>query len=144
MKEDALFCVGQKAFINKDGKILVLNDPGEGLDFPGGKIQEGEAKDGIAKSLLLALEREVSEETGLKIKVGDPFIVWYHKFPEGSRNYPKVVYLVGFKCEHVSGDVRLSNEHDNYRWVDNNDYHEVDDGSDYFDALIKYFELTSI
>ena len=46
--KDALFCVGQKAFIEKDGKVLVLNDPEEGLDFPGGKIQVGEAKDGKA------------------------------------------------------------------------------------------------
>jgi len=42
MKEDALFYVGQKAFIEKDGNILILNDPSEGLDFPGGKIQIGE------------------------------------------------------------------------------------------------------
>lgn len=27
MKNDALFCVGQKAFIEKDGNVLVLNDP---------------------------------------------------------------------------------------------------------------------
>ena len=46
MNDDALFCVGQKAFIEKDGKVLILNDPGEVLDFPGGKIQDGEAKDG--------------------------------------------------------------------------------------------------
>ena len=45
MKNDALFCVGQKAFIEKDGKVLILGDPTEGLDFPGGKIQDGEAKD---------------------------------------------------------------------------------------------------
>ena len=53
MKNDVLLCVGQKAFIKKDGKVLVLfaSDPGSPLDFPGGKIQEGEAKDGVAKSL---------------------------------------------------------------------------------------------
>ena len=39
MKKDALFCVGQKAFIDKNGEILILNDQIEGLDFPGGKIQ---------------------------------------------------------------------------------------------------------
>ena len=44
MKDDALFCVGQKAFIEKEGKVLILHDPVEGLDFPGGKIQEGEAQ----------------------------------------------------------------------------------------------------
>ena len=140
MNDDALFCVGQKAFIEKDGKVLILNDPGEGLDFPGGKIQDGEAKDGDASSLFRSLQREVREETGLEIEVGNPFVVWYHEFPKNHRNYPKVAYLVGFKCKYISGEIKLSDEHNKFKWVDKNDYAEVDDGSDYFDALKKYFE----
>lgn len=139
MKEDALFCVGQKAFIERDGKVLVLFDPIEGLDFPGGKIQEGEAKDGDASSLILSLQREVREETGLEIEVSNPFAVWYHEFPKGHRNYPKVVYLVAFRAMYISGEFTLSDEHNNFRWVDKNNYKEVDDGSDYFDVLRKYF-----
>lgn len=139
MKNDALFCVSQKAFIEKDGKVLVLHDPIEGLDFPGGKIQEGESKNGEAASLLRSLQRETREETGLEIAVGDPFAVWYHEFPKNHRNYGKVVYLVAFKCKYVSGELELSEEHDKFRWVGKNDYTEVDDGSDYFDVLEKYF-----
>lgn len=139
MKNDALFCVGQKAFIEKDGKVLILGDPIEGLDFPGGKIQDGEAKDGDASSLAEALKREVREETNLEINVFDPFHVWYHEFPKTSRNYGKVVYLVAFKCKYISGDLKLSEEHDKYQWVDRNNYKEVDDGSDFFDVLKKYF-----
>ena len=139
MKDDALFCVGQKAFIEKDGKVLILGDPVEGLDFPGGKIQEGEAKDGDVFSLIRSLKREVKEETGLEIEVFNPFAVWYHEFPKGHRNYGKVVYLVAFKCRYISGELKLSDEHDKFRWVDKNDYKEVDDGSDYFDVLRKYF-----
>src|SRR3989338_6849552 len=111
MNDDALFCVGQKAFIEKDGKVLILGDPTEGLDFPGGKIQDGEAKDADASSLVLALKREVLEETGLEIEVFNPFAVWYHEFPKGHRNYPKMVYLVAFKCTYVSGELKLSDEH---------------------------------
>lgn len=77
MNDDRLFYVGQKAFIEKDGKILVLNDPAEGLDFPGGKIQVGEI------NFTEALKREVGEETNLEIEVGNPFTTWYNKFPEG-------------------------------------------------------------
>lgn len=139
MKNDGLFCVCQKALIKKDGKVLVLNDPIEGLDFPGGKIQEGEAKDGEANSLILALQREVREETGLEIEVFDPFHVWYHEFPKESRNYGKVVYIVAFKCKYLSGEIKLSDEHNKFKWVDKNDYKEVDDGSDFFDVLEKYF-----
>jgi 8-oxo-dGTP diphosphatase len=138
-KRDALFCVGQKAFIEKDGKVLVLFDPSEGLDFPGGKIQEGEAKEGDRSSLTNALKREVREETGIEIEVFDPFEVWYHEFPTHHRNAGKVVYLVAFKCKYVSGEVLLSEEHNNYRWVDNKNYKEVDDGGNYFDLLEKYF-----
>ncbi|MDP3901674.1 MAG: NUDIX domain-containing protein [bacterium] len=140
MKDDALFCVGQKAFIEKDGKILVLHDPLEGLDFPGGKIQEGEARDRDVTSLINALKREVMEETGLTIEVFDPFAVWYYEFSKASRNYGKVVYLVGFKCKYISGELKLSDEHDSFRWVDRSNYKEVDDGSDYLGALEKYFK----
>ncbi len=139
MKEDALFCVCQKAFIEKDGKVLILGDPEEGLDFPGGKIQEGEAKDGDANSLLEALKREVREETNLEVEIQDPFAVWYHEFPKTSRNFGKVVYIVGFRCKYTSGELKLSNEHNKYQWVDKSDYKTVDDGSDFFDVLEKYF-----
>jgi len=141
MKKDALFCIGQKAFVEKDGRVLVLFDPKEGLDFPGGKIQEGEAKDGDSSSLIASLQREVREETGLEIEVFDPFAVWYHEFPKEHRNYSKVVYLIAFRCKYVSGELTLSDEHDGFKWVDKNDYKEVDDGSDYFDILEKYFSV---
>ncbi len=139
MKKDALFCVGQKAFIEKDGKVLILFDPIEGLDFPGGKIQEGEAKNGDVNSLLSALKREVWEETSLEIEVFDPFSVWYHEFPKNHRNFGKVVYLVAFKCKYLSGEIKLSEEHNNFKWVDKNDYQEFNDKSDYFNVLEKYF-----
>ena len=42
MKNDQIFFVGQKAFIGKDNKVLVLFNTRNKIDFPGGKIQEGE------------------------------------------------------------------------------------------------------
>ena len=77
------------------------------------------------------------EETGFEIEVLNPFAVWYHEFPKNHRNYPKVVYLVAFKCKYISGELKLSEEHDNFKWVDRDSYKEVDDGSDYFDVLRK-------
>ena len=135
MKEDAQFYVGQKAFIEKDGAVLVLNDPTEGLDFPGGKIQVGEI------DFIEALKREVREETKLEIEVGAPFTVWYNEFSAPHRNAGKKVYLVGFRCKYKSGEVVLSDEHDNFRFVTKENYHEVDDESPYFKALDTYFHL---
>ncbi|MBI3589130.1 MAG: NUDIX hydrolase [Candidatus Liptonbacteria bacterium] len=134
MPEDKLFCVGQKAFINKNGEVLVVNDPQLGLDFPGGKIEEGEF------DFNESMKREVREETGLEIEIGDPFFSWYFKYPLGSRNYGKEVYLVGFKCKYVSGEVKISDEHSSFKWVNKNNYEVVKENSDYFRALEKYFE----
>ena len=133
MKEDALFYIGQKAFIEKDGSILVLKNLNEGLDFPGGKIQIGEL------DLPEALRREVREETSLEIEIRELFVTWYNEFPEHHRNAGKKVFFVGYRCKYKSGDVNLSHEHNSYRWVNRNDYHEVDDKSKFFDALEQYF-----
>lgn len=133
MAEDQLLYVGQKAFIEKDGKVLVLMDPDLGLDFPGGKIQEGETD--FAESL----KREVREETKLEIEKGDAFTTWYNVFGAKHRNAGKKVYLVGFKCKYLSGEITLSDEHSEYRWIDKSDYKKLDDGSLYFKALEKYF-----
>lgn len=136
MADDQLLYVGQKAFIEKDGKVLVLMDPDLGLDFPGGKIQEGET------DFTESLKREVREETKLEIKKGDSFFTWFNVFGAKHRNAGKKVYLVGFKCKYLSGEVTLSDEHSEYTWVDKNDYKKLDDGSLYFKALEKYFLTT--
>ncbi len=133
MKEDAQFYVGQKAFIQKGNEVLVLGDPHEGLDYPGGKIQEGET------DLSESLKREVREETGLEIEVGAPFATWTNTFPAHHRLAGKQVYLVGYRCKYVSGEVKLSDEHDKFHWVTKENYKEVDDGTTYFDILNKYF-----
>jgi 8-oxo-dGTP pyrophosphatase MutT (NUDIX family) len=133
MAEDKMFFVGQKAFIEKDGSVLVLNDPVAGLDFPGGKIQIGET------DFTLALKREVREETSLEIVVGDAFATWFLEFAPPHRNAGKQVYLVGFKSKYLSGEVKLSDEHNLFRWVTKDNYREVDDGSAYFKILEKCF-----
>lgn len=133
MKEDQNYWVGQKAFIKRGNEVLVLSDPTEGLDFPGGKIQEGEM------DLDKSLQREVMEESGLEIKVGEPFAVWQNSFPSHHKYTGKKVYLVAFKCEYVSGEVILSDEHNKFRWVNKDNYKEVDDGTQYFEILEKYF-----
>lgn len=133
MKEDVLFYVGQKAFIKKGDEVLVLGDPIEGLDYPGGKIQEGEF------DLEESLKREVMEETGLEISVGEAFVTWTNIFPPQHRLAGRRVFLVGYKCEYVSGDVILSDEHNKFSWVTKDNFNTVDDGTSYFEILKKYF-----
>lgn len=64
---------GQKALILKDGKVLVCRGIGDtDWDLPGGRLHVGEdPQDG--------LKRELKEELGAEVEVGEPFFVtvWY-------------------------------------------------------------------
>jgi 8-oxo-dGTP pyrophosphatase MutT (NUDIX family) len=102
-------------------KVLILNDKGELLllrrsqtdtrrpgqwDFPGGNVDQGE-------DLLAAAIRETDEEAGIAIK--NPKVVYAHSEPL----LPDVLPTWIFFAEKVAGrpDVRLSLEHDNFKWV---------------------------
>lgn len=120
-----LFQVGQKGFIEKDGKILVVFRFNGWFDFPGGRIEDGE------NDFTAALQREIREETSLEVEVGAPFTTWLGR---GDR-----VYLVGYRCRYLSGDVFLSAEHVDHRWVDAETFGVLDDGSAPFEVLRRYF-----
>lgn len=127
MDDAERFIVGQKALIEKDGKILVLNDPLRGLDFPGGKVQVGEV------NLKGSLHREIKEETKIEVEIMDPFDVGYW-------NKTKPTYFVFFKAMYKSGEVKLSNEHDSFDWVGKKDLARLDNAHSFYRILEEYFE----
>ena len=55
-------------------------------------------------------------------------------------NIGKLIFLVGYKCKYLSGELKLSEEHNNFRWVNKNNYQELGDDGEYFKAIEKYFE----
>ena len=67
MAEDRRFYVGQKALIERDGRVLVLFNEGNHFDLPGGK-SPGRASWTWSKPC----NREVREETSLEIAAGSP------------------------------------------------------------------------
>jgi len=138
MPRDQIFFVGQKALIEKDGRVLVLFRKPYGADLPGGKVQEGEL------DFNLSLQREVKEETGLSIAVGEPFATEYFKFPETLRKERNLecayIYLVMYQVTNVTGEISLSDEHESYTWVSQDDYQELDDRSGVIKKVLqKYF-----
>ena len=67
------------AIIRKDGQILITQrldnvQLARLWEFPGGKVEAGE-------SLEVALQREIHEELGIKIRVCDEFFTVDHDYP---------------------------------------------------------------
>jgi hypothetical protein len=67
--------------------------------------------------------------------------VYQNVFPAHHKHAGKRVFIVTFTCTYVSGDPTLSEEHDNFVWVNKNNYHDVNDGTSYFEMLETYFNL---
>lgn len=129
--KDTLYYVGQKAFIRKGDEVLVLLK-NKGLRCPGGKIRAGE-------DLVESLKREVREETSLEITVGESFATWTYLYCGDHPLAGSNLFLVGYKCEYVSGEVVLNEEHDDYAWVNKDNYTKYKADSDAYRVLEKYF-----
>ena len=76
-------------------------------EFPGGKVEGGE-------SLRAALEREIREELGIKIRVHDEFYTTEHDYPT------KSVRLHFFDCTVVEGHAKPVQVAD-LRWINAED-----------------------
>jgi 8-oxo-dGTP pyrophosphatase MutT (NUDIX family) len=134
--EDQLFFIGQKAFIeNDEGAILILKNTKGQIDFPGGKIQIGET------DFPESLRREVREETNLEIEIGKMFYAWHFTLPSEHKDAGRLVYLVGFRCRLAGGVLTLSDEHSSSDWIKPEQLLSLNDGSEHFLALKKYFEV---
>jgi len=110
-REHQDFNVGLKAFIEKDKKLLILQDNDGEWELPGGRVEKSE----INKSLSDILLRETGEELGedFKLSVDHIFHTWIRK--PGDTDY--CIFLVGFRCTYVGGEVTVSSEHKDFRWV---------------------------
>ena len=81
---------------NGDRRILIAQRPAEGLlgglwEFPGGKREPGE-------SLPDALARELHEELGIRVRVGDLLLRVKHAFTHFR------ITLHAYECTHVGGE----------------------------------------
>lgn len=94
---------------NDDGRVLAAQRPpdkaqGGRWEFPGGKIEPGEAAEA-------ALIREIEEELGCTLRVGDAMSPVDHPYPGG------VIRLRPF-CSVIASGRPHAREHSALRWVD--------------------------
>jgi A/G-specific adenine glycosylase len=96
------------AVISLDGKVLIAQRPSEGMlgslwEFPGGKQEAGE-------SLADCLRREIREELGLEITVGELLVTIKHSYTHFK------ITLHAFICHLVKGQPQARGVAD-WRWV---------------------------
>ena len=96
------------AVIERNGEILLAQrKPGthQALkwEFPGGKLEWGEDP-------RQGLRREIQEELGIEIEVGDVLEVVSHTYED------RHIVLIGYRCRYQNGTVQLLDVHD-VRWV---------------------------
>ncbi|OYX53477.1 hypothetical protein B7Y92_02950 [Candidatus Saccharibacteria bacterium 32-50-13] len=104
--------VGVKALIERNGSYLFLRRSAafkagpQKWDIPGGRIEPDEA-------LEAALTREVREETGLNLSRVDTLLAAQDIFVADAD-----VHVVRLTYRGVAeGEVVISSEHDDYRWM---------------------------
>ncbi|MDO8593006.1 MAG: NUDIX domain-containing protein [bacterium] len=103
-----------------DGKILIVKRSAEDDHQPGMWETAGGAVEKGA-SPQAALTREIREETGLEVEVGEPFNVFTFAKANGDKKIG-----ITFICDYLSGEVKLSEEHSDWRWIDPFDFKKFD------------------
>jgi 8-oxo-dGTP pyrophosphatase MutT (NUDIX family) len=115
------FLISQKALIVRDGRLLILKLP---LDFTNPRDELWELPGGLLEmdeESTTGLEREVMEETGLKVAIGKPISISYFwmkgfRFRDG-RTLDARIVVSAFMCQLIDGSVILSHENSDYCWA---------------------------
>lgn len=124
----ALPRVGVGAMVVHDGKILLVKrgaSPGKGLwAIPGGTLRLGE-------TLKACAAREILEETGVTIAVGECIYVFdaIERDEAGKIKFHFVV--VDFAALYVSGDAKGADDADEARWWTPEELIRLEDVSDH-------------
>lgn len=109
------------------------------FELPGGHVDWGETFDG-------AVAREVMEEFGMAINVGDPYYVFTYDNPVKGSHSVEVIYFATFK-DPLDNITLHPDDHSEYKWLAETELSQIygvggkDETNDEVKAMIRGFEL---
>lgn len=130
--DDIKFLQKEIIFHPTEDKFLILKRSADTFsrpncwDFSGGNVLFGELH-------LDSLIEEISEETSLEVEDIKPIQV--------VTNYEKEIYyiFVGYKCRAKSSEVKISDEHSEYKWVTKEEFLKLN-SADFLINLVKQID----
>lgn len=135
MSSNKSFFIAVKGIIRRpDGKILVLKRSAGDDHLPEVWETVGGGMD-AEQTPQEALAREILEETGLSVTVGEPFNVFTFRKQTGE-------FKVGitFLCQTTDDAVVLSEEHSEYRWIDPSEFATLESVPSLHEEIQRYTE----
>jgi len=128
MPKKDLYQVSLKVILKNDkDEVLILNGHPRGsfagfYDLPGGRIHEDEFTISYAE----IIQREIAEEIGdAKILLNPkPVAIGRHFTPASMTSEKKDarIFYVFFEAKLVGGEIKISKEHDGFKWVNLNEH----------------------
>jgi 8-oxo-dGTP diphosphatase len=106
--------VGVGAIVVREGKVLLVKraaNPSRGLwAIPGGSLELGE-------TLQRGAEREILEETGIRIRAGAPVYAFDFLEYDANNRLQYHFVVVDMEAEYVAGEVQAADDALDARWV---------------------------
>jgi len=119
--------------VRKDDEILILKRSDSDMHKPGVWETPGGSMDEEVFPQE-ELQREIKEETNLDVIVKEPFNVF--TFMRDDTKEFKIG--ITFLCDYVSGELELSPEHEEYKWIQPEEFGNYKSIKSLYDEIEKY------
>ena len=124
--------------INEKDEVLMIKNSRRGWEFPGGQVEVGE-------NLITAVRREIMEETGIDVEVGEVFCISSNtcKYPgyNGVKEIPTKIIL-DFICHAKGGIPRPSKENSETVFISKDKALELIQAPAYIERYKAFLEYT--